>query len=64
MYIKYIKIIYIYKKNIYIYKRKCISLISLKWATKKHSLRATSEADPNKELTYRKTLQSYSELIL
>ena len=41
-----------------------MSLISLKWATKKHSLRATSEADPNKEFTYRKTLQSYSELIL
>ena len=53
--------IYVY---ICIYKRKCISLISLKWATKKHSLRATSEADPNKEFTYRKTLQSYSELIL
>ena len=31
---------------------------------KKHSLRATSEADPNKEFTYRKSLQSYSELIL
>ena len=39
-----------------------MSLISLKWATKKHSLHATSEVDPNKEFTYRKSLQSYSEI--